>query len=233
MCKNIIFDYGNTLVQFYSREQFPEILKCAINNVIRYLEKEGLYNNTNQHLWENVKKENYESEDFQVRALEERLIRIFGLRTEVNEKIIEKICDNFMEPILNVEHCYDDTIETLAYLKSKDYMIYILSNTPWGSASRYWKNDLRNHNINRYIDEAFYCYDIGWRKPSEKTFQYVLNKLDTTARECIFIGDDPRWDFIGPQKVGMNSIIIDRNNNIKNIDNMRVIYNLNELKNIF
>jgi putative hydrolase of the HAD superfamily len=34
--------------------------------------------------------------------------------------------------------------------------------------------------------------------------------LQVQPRQCIFVGDDPRWDLVGPRAVGMEAILIDR-----------------------
>jgi FMN phosphatase YigB (HAD superfamily) len=37
-----------------------------------------------------------------------------------------------------------------------------------------------------------------------------LERLGVEADECLFVGDDPIWDVVGPEALGMETILIDR-----------------------
>jgi putative hydrolase of the HAD superfamily len=225
--KFILFDLGNTLVQYYERNEFPEILKQAINEVHSFLNSKNLCKITTQEIWQRTKDENYEAKDYSVRPLEGRLSRIFRLDNP-SEEIFMSVCRCFMKPIFNIAKIYEDTLPTLKILIEKDYKIGIISNTAWGSPAELWKEELRKFGIDKYIDVDVYCRDIGWRKPSERIFEFALKKLGAMPEQCLFIGDDPRWDIAGPKAVGIEAILIDRKN-VYNNDDLEKILDLNEL----
>lgn len=225
--KVILFDLGNTLIQYYERGEFPEILKQAIDGVYAFLNSQNLCSVTTQEFWQMVKKEDYEAKDYSVRTLEGRLSRIFGL-DNLSEEILMSMCRCFMKPIFDIAKIYDDTIPILKMLKAYGYKIGVISNTAWGSPAVLWKEELKRFGIDKYIDVDVYCRDIGWRKPSERIFGFALKKLGVTPEQCLFIGDDPRWDIAGPKAVGIEAILIDRKNAHQNSDFVR-ISNLNEL----
>ena len=207
----IFFDLGNTLIKYYERNEFPKILEQAIDEVHIFLKSRNLCNIDKKEIWQRAEMENYEAKDYKVRPLEDRLCCIFRLNN-LSQEFLMSMCMYFLRPIFSIAKIYDDTLSTLKLLKTKGYKLAIISNTAWGSPADFWREELRRFNISKYIDNEIYCRDIGWRKPSEKIFHFALNKLSTKPDQCLFIGDDPRWDIVGPQSVGIEAILIDRKN---------------------
>jgi len=76
---SILFDLGNTLVQYFEIEEFPEILRKALTRVRDYLGEEEPLKVSPDEMWTKAKLEDYENEDYSVRPLEDRLERIFEL----------------------------------------------------------------------------------------------------------------------------------------------------------
>jgi len=87
-----------------------------------------------------------------------------------------------------------------------------------------WKRELETHDIAQFIDTTVCCYAAGWRKPDPRVFHYLLEKMGEDPENCIFIGDDPRWDVEGPKAVGMKTLLLDRSGKKENS-----IQNFNEV----
>ena len=207
----ILFDLGNTLASYYERSEFPDILKHAIKEVSDYLAKEGLFNELSESIWQRVREEDYESKDYSIRPLEDRLIRIFQIdNADLSAKTIDDMCRCFMKPIFSIAKLYDDSLPVLKELGTRKIKRVIVSNTPWGSPANLWREELTRLGLADHIENAFFCRDAGWRKPARQIFDFVLEKIQAKPQDCIFVGDDPRWDLIGPKGVGIDAIIIDR-----------------------
>ena len=124
MKRIILFDLGNTLVQYYVRSEFPGILDQAITGVQEYLKQEGLLGLPGKAMWQRVEEENHEAKDHAVRPLEERLIRIFQLDgPAVSTGVIMDMCRCFMKPIFAVARRYDDVVPVLQELGERGYRI--------------------------------------------------------------------------------------------------------------
>jgi phosphoserine phosphatase len=67
-----------------------------------------------------------------VRPLEERLARIFQIKTR-DTKLMQDLRRTFMEPIFARGTLYDDAVSALQETRSRDLKTAIVSNTPWGS----------------------------------------------------------------------------------------------------
>lgn len=225
----VIFDLGNTLVSYYTREQWPGILDRSIGEVAEYLHGRGLMRVDAGELPGRVAAERGEENDHRVRPLGERLARIFKLsQGELGDETIRDMCRCFMKPVFATARRYDDALPTLEELRRRGLRLGILSNTPWGSPAELWREELRRHGLTDAADELAFCVDVGWRKPARQGFELVMKKLGVTALECLFVGDDPRWDLIGPQRVGMDAVLIDRSG-LRQLAGENVIRGLAEL----
>ena len=218
MIKAVLFDVGNTLISYYTSKEFPDVLQSSINNCLNYLKTKGEISN---NIWEKVWKHNHGSPGNKVYPLEERLADIFTVH-EVDE--LNKLCDLFMKPIFNKSKIYDDVVPTIRELKQRGLKVGIISNTPWGCPSRLWECELKRYGLTEYLDSYVFCVDVGWRKPDRRIFIHALSRLGEKAENCLFVGDDPRWDKIGPESIGMKSILIDRHG-----ENVNAIHQLDEI----
>ena len=61
-------------------------------------------------------------------------------------------------------------------------------------------------NLSEYLDEI-YCYkSVGFSKPSEQFFEYILNNLNFQKSQVFMIGDDFKNDIEGANRVGIKGI---------------------------
>ncbi len=119
---------------------------------------------------------------------------------------------------------YEDTIETLQYLKSKGYKIAIISNSPPTS-----KDTLSDLKIKEYIDELIFSFAVGSRKPEPEIFMTCLLRAGVEPSEAVMIGDSLKNDIHGAISVGINAILIDRNSTLDYEPRVR---SLSELRNL-
>jgi putative hydrolase of the HAD superfamily len=115
-----------------------------------------------------------------------------------------------MAPIFARGRCYDDTIPTLKELRSRGLRTAIVSNTSWGSPAVLWRAEIRRLGLDSYMDSIVLDRDVGWRKPSKRIFEFALKSLDVPPGDCLFVGDEPKWDLAGPRVVGIEAVLIDR-----------------------
>jgi len=134
----------------------------------------------------------------------------------------------FMKPIFSRGRCYDDTLPVLRTLQSKGFKTAIVSNTPWGSPATLWREEIARLGLNKYLETAVFCRDVGWRKPSRQIFKFALERLSVSANDSVFVGDDLRWDIMGARAVEIHAIHINRQEATNNEED-DTIQNLYEL----
>ena len=207
----VIFDLGGTLVSYYRRDEFPPILRSSISNVARVLVDDDLPVPSGSVIAERTAAENHEASDHRVRPLERRLERIFDLADgDLAGPVCDSACRAFLEPIFAVGRRYDDVLPALEDIRSTGVKIGLLSNTPWGSPSEPWREEVARHELADWFDTLSFCRDTGWRKPAREPFLAASEALGVAPERCIFVGDDPRWDRVGPIEVGMLPLTLDR-----------------------
>jgi putative hydrolase of the HAD superfamily len=212
----ILFDLGATLAYYYEMPEFPYILQQAVAGLRDYLLKEGMLTVSQEETSQRVREENHEAADYRIRPLEERLYRIFQLDASLHsEELAMKMCRCFMKPIFARGRCYEDTMLALSELRSRGFKTGIVSNTSWGSPAVLWREEIDRLGLGQMVDAAIFCRDVGWRKPARQIFEFALRKLNATPQNCVFVGDNPKWDLLGPRALGITAILIDRQGTVQ------------------
>lgn len=224
----VLFDLGNTLVRFFERSEFPAILERSVSEVRCVLREMGLPAVPPEVMWRRVRDENHEAADHRVRPLEGRLARIFDLDEYQLAHASVAICRAFVVPIFARAQRYEDTLPTLERLGLAGYKTAIVSNTPWGSPADLWREELGRLGLTEAVDAIIFCRDAGWRKPARQVFELTLEELQAQPSDCLFVGDDPRWDLAGPRAIGMEAVLVDRGGKLP-IEGEEPIRNLDEL----
>jgi putative hydrolase of the HAD superfamily len=206
----ILFDLGNTLVRYFDRPEFPSVLEQAITNVQAYLRREGMLRVSAERMWQQVAREDHEAVDNRVRPLEGRLSRIFQLDPGQAQAVMPALCRCFLQPIFQRAQRYEDSLPLLMTLRHKGFKTAIVSNLPWGSPGAIWREEVTRHELDEWFDAVVFCTDVGWRKPASQIFEAALDRLQARPRDCVFVGDNPRWDIAGARAMGMEAVLIDR-----------------------
>lgn len=102
---------------------------------------------------------------------------------------------------------YPDAEAALRYLKGRHKLGLITD-----GAEETQGNKVSALNINNYFDALIVTDALGKenRKPSEKPFKVMLDKLGVRSTEAIYIGDNPLKDFFAPKKLGFSTIRVRR-----------------------
>lgn len=82
------------------------------------------------------------------------------------------------------------------------YKTVLLSN----SSSDYLRNELKQHDLEKYFDEIFISSEVGLIKPEPEVFEHAMHKLNVRPEECIFTDDSPR-NIAAAEKLGINVVL--------------------------
>jgi len=93
-------------------------------------------------------------------------------------------------------------VDNLLRSLSERYKLAVLSNT---------MNDMPRRTLAKLgladLFEAVVCSrDLGIRKPHEGAFRHVLEQLEASPEETVFVGDTPKEDIAGARRVGMIAV---------------------------
>ena len=208
MKRFVLFDLGGTLAEYFDRDEWPAVREETIRRIETLLRERGRLQLAPDEVRRRVAGEDHESPDCRVRPLEGRLARIFDI--DASDPLVDELCVEFSKPAFARGRLYDDTIETLAAVRAMGCRTAIVSNLPWGSPARLWHAEVARLGLDRFVDDVVLCADAGWRKPARAILGYTLERLAASVDDAVFVGDDPRWDIVGPQRIGMDAILIIR-----------------------
>ena len=106
---------------------------------------------------------------------------------------------------------YDDAKECLSRLKMKRYKMGLV--TQGNRESQI--NKIKALGLKNFFD-AIYISEMEsgiTKENSTKPWEIILEKLKVSAKESIYVGDNPLQDIINPKKLGIKTIRIIRSSN--------------------
>ncbi|MBO5452733.1 MAG: HAD family phosphatase [Clostridia bacterium] len=193
MIKNILFDFGRTLVEHPEDGAGRRIIEeSGIKNEQDIIRVQKIIFNVEKYL-NRLDENSLEREEYKKLLkfeLEERFHQAIPLIADYN---INKL------PLLK------DTLYMLKKLKQDGYRLFITSNLDLLHASQ-----MENHEIAKYFDGMVFSSQIGVRKPFREFFETALEKFGVNAEECIFI-DDLKENVDGGERCGIKGFVFNDN----------------------
>lgn len=203
----VLFDLGNTLVHYYRRGEFANVLRRCLQGAVGAAALTPA-NVRADELFERALELNREAADLAVRPLATRMRELLPGAVDATDAAMDAVCRAFMAPIFACARRDPSAAAVLDALRARGIRIAVVSNTPWGSPGAYWREELDRHELLRRLDAAVFCADVGWRKPHPAPMQRALAELDVVAADAVFVGDDPRWDVEGAHRAGIRPVLI-------------------------
>ena len=114
-----------------------------------------------------------------------------------------------MAPIF-VARRYDDTLDALSSWRWRGYRSAF---PPMRRGAHRRGRGMRSSSGTDWPSAAtwpLFCGEVGWRKPALPLFRAALNHFACRAEDCLFVGDDPRWEEYGARRAGIAPLLIDR-----------------------
>jgi putative hydrolase of the HAD superfamily len=111
-------------------------------------------------------------------------------------------------------HVFDDVISSgiLNKLKKRGVILGVVSN--WDSRLH---TILESTGLAEHFDFILASAEVGSAKPDKKIFIEAIRKSGVDSTEACHIGDDLRADIQGANRLGIDAILIDRNQKHKKI----------------
>ena len=200
MIKGVLFDMGGTLVENIDikLENIGDCLYKYVNHNV--FSKEYFDEYFEKRIIELLK--NRGEKEYQFSSLVKGLASKFYILKDL--RILEKeCCDNLCKYCL-----VDNVIEYLDYLKMKGMKMIVLSNTCF--SKDVIVNQLDQFGLIKYFSDVVVSSEYDFRKPNEKFFKVGLESIGLKANEVVMIGNSLWADVEGASRLGIKSILIDK-----------------------
>jgi putative hydrolase of the HAD superfamily len=204
MLRAVLFDWGDTLMQFGYE---PELVEAGHRAGLEALGRDGLpeIDGITAHF-----REHYEPLFWVHGALEE--IEYPGLVRQLFGHFGIDLTDEELGRFLEAEHAAWEparvlgatTHALLESLRSRGLGLGLVSN----AFDPGWllRRDLEQMGIAERIDYAVFSSEVGKRKPHPEIFERALEALEVAPGEALFVGDRLYEDVRGAAQVGMTTV---------------------------
>lgn len=94
--------------------------------------------------------------------------------------------------------CAKGARELIIRLKKEGVKIALLSDFPPEQKGELW-------GLKPYCDLLLGSEEVGALKPSPKSFVVMAQRLGVSANEILYVGNNHKYDIVGPNKIGMRT----------------------------
>ena len=224
--QHIFFDLDHTLWDFErnSNETLQELHQAYLDEAVIPLEKfVEVFHRINTQLW-------HLHDTFQISAKELRESRFRLIFQEFNfhhPQLANTFGDAYFAKTPYKSHLLPRAKEVIAYLYPK-YPLHIITN----GFPEIQRTKMQSGGILDYFGEIVTSDEAGCKKPDAGIFLYLIKKINTSASDCIMIGDNLLTDIAGAKDAGIDAVFYNPKQQAFQTDKAYEIKCLSELMDI-
>ena len=227
----ILFDYGETLVEF-SRP--VAALAEAEHRILEVLTASGQGLRHRQRFVESSTAWSVRSPSISAAAPSRRWT-LRPRRSAPTRRPESSIDTALLDELLRIEQeawwhgarLDPEAIPLLDALRGRGLRVGLCSNAPYRVASLHAQ--LAFVGLAGHLDSITFSAEVGWRKPSPHIFDAAMEALGTDAATTVMVGDSETADIAGAHAAGMRAVLLRRNGERGSGDADAVIAALSEL----
>lgn len=216
MFDTYIFDLYGTLVDIHTNEKSSE-LWSKMSLLYQYrganygpLELKEIFFQEVEHAFEEMDKRDkrvgkISKCEIQIEYVYQELFRKKGIEVGLTECI--SLAQFFRALSTEYIRLYQGAVELLRDLKEKNKKVYLLSN----AQAAFTRGELELLEISSYFDGIALSSEIGYMKPDNRFYQYLIDKYEIASSKAIMIGNDYKADILGGRNVGLHTCYLHSN----------------------
>ena len=232
MIKAITFDLWNTLLED------KDFTKHRINSLSRILSVEGFQIPKNDLLTAYRSASDHYREIWEINHRHLHVDRrveymLKQLEIELTDNVKLSIIEEFTEAFSVDPPAFKEDVKEVLESLRENYVIGIISDTGVTPGSII-RGHLRRCGVLKFFSSTAFSDEVGFCKPDSRVFEKALRELMIRPDEAVHVGDLLRTDVAGAKNVGMKSVWLSNESNMRYIDctSDYVIKRLSELLDI-
>jgi len=218
MLKAVIFDLVGTLAFIKEYVDNKEVSSLLVNRGYEVYPQQ-LRSAWNFVVFIDYPRFGYNNYESMLRKMFERL------EVQIDERTLKDVAKLYQR---NSFELYPDAQDAVQKVKGLGLKTSIATTAP-----RFWfERDIKQ--IIDYIDFICTGYEAGCEKSNPNMYKRILEHLKVSSQDAVVIGDDIDLDILNPKKLGVRTILLDRNGKSKNLlEPDAIVSNLNDALKVF
>lgn len=145
-----------------------------------------------------------------------------------DEESARRMAELYRVESLKNAYVYPDAKEVLKKIKEKKGLI---TNGP----KKIQSEKIREFGLEDFFDYIAISGELSKSKPGGEIFRFVLEKLDSSSEESLYVGNVPELDVQGAKNGGLTSVLINRGDNSSpdDVSEYEPDYVIEDLKELF
>ncbi|HEX7008447.1 MAG TPA: HAD family hydrolase [Phycisphaeraceae bacterium] len=209
MLRAILFDLGDTLIQFGRVDRASLFRRATARTYRLWAQRQRRMPSFRRyylHQWSAIHWAFFKTVLYRREVDAMRLIRraCRKLWLTAPEAFFKELVWAWYEPLAQVARLEPGTHQTLDRLARSGYRLGIVSNTfvPGFVLDRH----LAQLDLLRYFPYRIYSCDVGYRKPDRRIFDRAVQAIGAAASQCVFVGDLLDADIHGAHQAGLTPV---------------------------
>lgn len=203
---HIFFDLDHTLWDFQANSR--QALKLALekyqllDQLPSFDEFVTVYEEINEKLWADYREKKISK--FTLTGLR------FSMSLEsfdISETDNQELNDCYLDFMAEQTGLYPGTLELLKYLKTRGYLMHIITN----GFQEVQLKKLKNSGLNQFISKVFISEVVQSPKPERGIFEYALKSSNAKKARSIMVGDNWEVDILGALNFGIDQVMFMNN----------------------
>ncbi|MFZ0127863.1 MAG: HAD family hydrolase [Candidatus Dormiibacterota bacterium] len=227
----ILFDYGETLVEFSrpvaalaeAEHRILEVLMASGQGAPSPTTLRGVLDRVEREVAEYQRGGALEEMDPAAASL--RAYTAAGV--SIDTALLDELLRIEQEAWWHGARLDPEAIPLLDALRGRGLRVGLCSNAPYRVASLHAQ--LAFVGLAGHLDSITFSAEVGWRKPSPHIFDAAMEALGTDAANTVMVGDSETADIAGAHAAGMRAVLLRRNGERGSGDADAVIAALSEL----
>lgn len=200
MIKAVLFDWGGTLTTFHSIDMLDAwVVAAEVLAPDHVDEVAAALLEAEREVWSRTETTMRSATTAEVLATAGRAV---GL--PIDEALHEKAVASYLDRWTPTSKARPDARQALHELRDRGLRTGLLSNTHWPRAQH--EQWLARDGLLDLLDERVYTSDLEVVKPHPDAFAALLDSVEVSAAEAVFVGDRLWDDIEGARRVGMRTI---------------------------
>jgi HAD superfamily hydrolase (TIGR01549 family) len=198
--ENILFDYGNTLIEFGPDQvdRCDRALSAALTDMFGPHDYGRLTDIMHEERRAPYRGEFIENDfDHRTRYLVQEL-----LGESLSDEQLEHLLDVRFEVMTGVIEAHPEVPEILEKLSSR-FRLGLISNYPCARAIRH---SVERTGLASWFEVVVVSADVGRVKPHPLVFETALQKMEAATESTLYVGDNWLGDIQGAKRLGMKAV---------------------------